>query len=162
MSLSFKSKMRYLFLRNLVKWRNWRKTIDNKMTAERSVLSPTEEKAIRLWKILLRDEETHMSYNSLGVRQIEKENIFMIFQPGSNSGYIMTLMDVNEESRSLYELHIPPKHSDIVADNFDDELERRMKRAENNKRSIIETDIDILLRKEEKILIDKKAKKKAI
>ena len=162
MSLSTKSKIKYFFLRSLVKWRNWRRSIDSKMTPERSVLSPSEEKGIRLWKILLRDEETHMSYNAIGVRQIEKDNILMIFQPSSNDGYLMTLMDVSSESRSLCELHIPPKHSDVVADNFDDELERRMKRAENNKRSIIESDIDKLLRREEKILIDKKAKKKTI
>ena len=47
------------------------------MVAEKSKLTPYEEKAIRLWKILLRDEDTKMSYNTYGVRQIEKNNVFI-------------------------------------------------------------------------------------
>lgn len=156
--MSIRYKIKYRVLRGLVMWKNWRQSIDNKMTNERSKISPYEEKAIRLWKMLLKDEDTKMSYNSFGVRQIEKENIFMIFQHSGNNDYIMTLMDVNENGRSLYELHFPQKHADIVSDYFDDELERRMKKTENNKRHIIENDIDKLIKVEEDILLNRKKK----
>ena len=73
-------KLKYKYLRLRVKWRNFRNSIDDKMVAEKSKLTPYEEKAIRLWKILLRDEDTKMSYNTYGVRQIEKNNVFMTFQ----------------------------------------------------------------------------------
>ena len=154
---SFK-KFKYKYLRLRVKWRNFRNSIDDKMVAEKSKLTPYEEKAIRLWKILLRDEDTKMSYNTYGVRQIEKNNVFMTFQSGGNNDYIMTLIDITDERRSLYELHIPLKHADVVSDHFDYELEKRMKRAETNKRAIIETDIDKLLEQEEKILLTRMKK----
>jgi hypothetical protein len=149
--MSIRYKIKYRILRGLVIWKNWRQSIDNKMEAERSKISPYEEKAIRLWKMLLKDEDTKMSYNSFGVRQIEKENIFMIFQHSGNNDYIMTLMDVNENGRSLYEFHIPPKDSDDVCEYFDLEMEKRMRKVENNKRNIIESDIDKLLEQEEEV-----------
>ena len=105
--MNIRYKIKYRILRGLVKFHNWKQSIDSKMTNERSRISPYEEKAIRLWRMLLKDEDTKMSYNSFGVRQIEKENIFMIFQHSGNNDYIMTLMDVNETGRSLYELHFP-------------------------------------------------------
>jgi hypothetical protein len=148
-------KVKYKYLRLRIKWRNWRRSFGDKMIAEKSKLTPYEEKAIRLWKILLKDEDTKMSFNTLGVRQIEKSNVFMTFQSGYNSEYIMTLIDITDDRRSLYELHIPPRHADIVLDHFDYELEKRMKRAELNKREIIETDIDKLLEQEEKLLLNR-------
>ena len=156
--MKIKYKIKYRILRGLVKFHNWKQSIDSKIDNERSRISPYEEKAIRLWRMLLKDEDTKMSYNSFGVRQIEKENIFMIFQHSGNNDYIMTLMDVNENGRSLYELHFPQKHADIVSDHFDDELERRMKKTENNKRHIIENDIDKLIKVEEDILLNRKKK----
>ena len=141
-----------------VYWRKWRRSIDNRMTIERTQITTYEEKAIRLWKILLKDEDTQMNYNTSGVRQIEKDNVLMMFQPAGNSEYLMTLFDVDDTRRSLYELRIPQKESEVVSDYFDTEMEKRMKKAENNKRSIIETDLDKLLEKEEKLLTDRKNK----
>lgn len=148
-------KFKYKYLRLRIKWRNLRSSVGDKMLAEKSKLTPYEEKAIRLWKILLRDEDTKMSFNNHGVRQIEKNNVFITFQESGSSDYIMTILDITDERRSLYELHIPLRQADIVSDHFDYELDKRMKKAETNKRAIIETDIDKLLEQEEKILLSK-------
>lgn len=148
----------YRYKRILVYWRQWQMSINNTMTSDKRKLTAYEEKAIRLWRLCLKDEDTQMAYNTYGVRQIEKDNVFMIFQPTGNNEYLMTLVDVDDTRRSLYELRIPQKESDVVCDYFDTEMEKRMKRAENNKRSIIETDLDKLLEKEEKSLTDRKNK----
>ena len=153
--MNIRYKIKYRILRGLVKFHNWKQSIDSKMTNERSRISPYEEKAIRLWRLCLKDEDTQMAYNTNGVRQIEKEHLFIMFQPGGNQDYIMTIMDVNNDSRSLYEFHIPQKDSDDVCEYFDLEMEKRMRNVENNKRRIIETDIDKLLAQEEKIAMDK-------
>jgi hypothetical protein len=150
--------IKHRFKRLRVYWRKWRRSIDNRMTIERKPITTYEGKAIRLWKILLKDEDTQMNYNTSGVRQIEKDNVLMMFQPAGNSEYLMTLFDVDDTRRSLYELRIPQKESEVVSDYFDTEMEKRMKKAENNKRSIIETDLDKLLEKEEKLLTDRKNK----
>ena len=153
------SKVKYKYLRLRIKWRNWRRSVGDKMVAERSKLTPYEEKSLRLWKLLLKDEDTKMSFNNHGVRQVEKKNVFMKLQHGGNNDYIMTVIDITTERRSLYEIHIPINHAEVIGDYFDYELERRMKRSENNKRIIIETDIDNLLEQEEKLVLDRIARK---
>ena len=130
-------------------------SIDDTMTSNKRKLTPYEEKAIRLWRLCLKDEDTQMAYNTNGVRQIEKEHVFIVFQPCGNQDYIMTIMDVNDNGRSLYEFHIPPKDSDDVCEYFDLEMEKRMRKVENNKRNIIESDIDKLLEQEERISMGK-------
>ncbi len=153
-------KVKYKYLRLRIKWRNWRRSLGDKMIAERSKITPYEEKALRLWKLLLRDEDTKMSFNTFGVRQIEKNNVFMKLQvSGASTECIMTLIDITTERRSLYEIHIPSSYAEIISDQFDYELERRMRRAETNKRILIETDIDNLLEQEEKVILSKIAKK---
>ena len=153
-------KVKYKYLRLRIKWRNWRRSVGDKMVAERSKITPYEEKALRLWKLLLRDEDTKMSFNTFGVRQIEKNNVFMKLQSGfSSTDCLMTLIDITSERRSLYEIHVPSSHAEIISEQFDYELEKRMKRAELNKRIIIETDIDNLLEQEEKLVLEKMAAK---
>jgi hypothetical protein len=153
-------KVKYKYLRLRIKWRNWRRSVGDKMVSERSKITAYEEKALRLWKLLLRDEDTKMSFNTYGVRQIEKKNVFMKLQAGgSSTDCIMTLIDITSERRSLYEIHIPTSHAEIICDQFDYELEKRMKKAENNKRILIETDIDNLLEQEEKLVLEKMAAK---
>lgn len=152
-----KKTIKIKFFRLIIRWRNWRQSFGDKIVPETNI-TPYEEKAMRLWKILVKDENTKLSYNTLGIRQVEKSNIFMILQPGYNSDCILTLMDVTSDRRNLYELRIPAKYAEIVTDYFDFELERRMKKAESNKRNLIETDIDKLLEQEEKILIQKMKK----
>lgn len=148
-------RIKYRYKRFLVYWRQWQMSINNTMTSDKRKLTPYEEKAIRLWRLCLKDDNTQMAYNTHGVRQIEKEHLFIVFQPGGNQDYIMTIMDVNNDSRSLYEFHIPQKDSDDVCEYFDLEMEKRMRKVENNKRSIIESDIDKLLEQEEKISMNK-------
>lgn len=131
------------------------KTI-KKFFSRRITINPFEEKAVKLWKILLRDPSTKMAYNSYGARQVEKENIFIIFQPAASTDYIMTIMDVTDTSKNLYELHISEGPANNVMVSFDSEMERRMRRTESSKRWIIQSDIDRLIEKEEaKTLIGK-------
>ena len=153
-----RTKLKYKAFRLLVRLRRWKQSLGYKMIPD-SIISTHEEKVIRLWKILIKDENTKLSFNTLGVRQIEKSNILLILQPLYNTGSVITLMDVTSDRKNLYELRIPYKYSEELCDYFDYELERRMKKSENNKRAIIEKDIDILLEQEEKRILEKINKK---
>lgn len=156
--MKFIRKIKYKYLRLLIVWRNWRRSVGDKMVVERSKLTPYEEKALKLWKLLLKDDDTKMSFNPFGVRQVEKKNVFMKLQPASD-GCIMTLIDITSDRRSLYEMHIPISHAEVICDYFDKELDKRMKKSENNKRYIIETEIDSLIEQEEKLVYEKLSKK---
>lgn len=151
----FGYKLKYRIRRLMVIWRHWRRSIDNMTTVEQHKLTPSEEKAIRLWRICLRSEETQMQFDTSGVRQINKEEICITFKPAGNRDYIMTVMYIKGETQNLYELHIPEKYANTVCDYFDIEMQKRMRRTENSKRSIIESSIDKLLEQEEKVLLGK-------
>lgn len=138
-------KFKYRGKRFLVKWYRWRRSIDSRLEPDKAKLTLFEEKAIRLWRMCLKDKETKLAYNSSGIRQLEKEDLFMIFKPSGNSDYIITIMDITTERKNVYEIHIPSKHAGDVCDYFDIELEKRMRETENAKRSILVDDLDRLL-----------------
>ena len=150
------------FGRIKVLWRKWRYSLDKSITMDNQKLSPYQEKAIRLWRLALKDENAKLSYNTLGVRHIEKKNLFITYQASGNSNYVMTIMDIGNGGKNLFEIHIPSKHSDYSAELFDTEMDKRMTKIENTKRSIIESDIDKLLEQEEKLLMSKNRDKNSI
>lgn len=147
-------RIKYKFLRYLIKWRIWRKKINNKII-DVPKLTPREEKFIKYWKILLRDESTKI-YFSQGIRQISNNNIVMIFSPGHNNDYIITIMHITDNSKNLYEIHIPEDHADKIGSYFDNENNKRMIKAANDKLNLIDKDIDSLLEIEEKKIINYK------
>jgi hypothetical protein len=147
----------YRIKRLRVLWRKWQRTLDNTITPESSkIITPYQEKAMRLWKLSLRDRSTKLAFNTFGIRQIEKENLLLVFQYNPNSYSVMTIMNITEAGRNLYELSIPEKQSIAVCDYFDDEMDRRMSIVESTKRSIIETDLDRLVEQQDSLLKSRK------
>lgn len=153
-------KFKFRLKRLHVRWRKWKKKVDNKMTYKHDS-SAFESKSVKFWKIFLKDPDTHMSFNTSGVRQIERDSVLMILEPNNESSteYIMTIMDICDERRSVYELHVTSKVAENVCECFDIEMEKRMKSAEKSKRDLIEKDIDNLLEKETKNFQEKILKK---
>lgn len=150
--MTIRNRVQYRVKRLLVRWKQWQDSLNDTINVEKIKLGPFEEKAIKLWKLYLKDKESSLAYNTLGVRQIEKENVFIILQASGNLYHIMTIMDVNDTGKNLFEVHIPTKEASEIVDSFDTELEKRMKKVENNKRSIIESDLDKLLKLEQSSL----------
>lgn len=141
-----------------VLWRKWTQSVDKSITLDNNKLSPYQEKVIKLWRLSLKDDNTRLAYNTLGVRQIEKGNLFITYTPVGNGNYTMTIMDIGVDKKNLFEVHIPSKHTQYAEDVFDDEMAKRMKKVENTKRSIIESDIDKLIEEEEKNIVNKHRK----
>ena len=147
----FGYKISYRFKRLRVKWRQWKNSIGDTMSFdENKVITPFQEKAIRLWKLVLKDGDSQLAFNTYGIRQVEKGNLLLVFQHNSTDESTMTIMDTKESNNNLYELHIPLKHSIYVCDLFDDEMDKRMNNVETKKRFIIETDLDNLIKEEER------------
>lgn len=155
-------KLKYRLKRLLVKWQRWRQSIDNNLTPDKHKITPFEEKAIKLWRLCLKDKDTQLAYNSSAVRQLEKDNLLLIFKPSGNNDFIMTIIDITSEKKSVFEIHIPLRHSNDVCDYFDDELDKRMKDTENAKRAIIGDDLDRLLAQEGKDLAYKRRRNNAL
>ncbi len=152
--------IKYRLKRLKVRWRRWRRSLES-IKPESAKLTPYEEKGIRLWKMCLKNDDTQMAYNSYGVRQIEKDTLFITVTPHSGSDrYTMTIMDITNQRRCLYELHIDGKDANYVCELFDVEMDKRMKKVENSKRKLIETDIDKLIEEQEKSLLKRIEKRK--
>jgi hypothetical protein len=149
----FGYKLSWRLKRLRVRWRKWRRSIDNSIvSSEDKVITPFQEKAIRLWKLVLKDKNSKLAFNTYGIRQIELENLLLVFQHNPTGESIITIMDVNDVNHNLYELHIPVKNSLYICDQFDSEMDKRMNDVENKRRNIIETDLDNLLQQQEKRL----------
>lgn len=146
-------RIKYRFKKLRVRWRRWKRSLDNSIKPESSKLTPYEEKGLRLWKMVIRDEDTQMAYNSDGVRQIEKDTLFITVTPNNGSDrFTMTIMDITGSRRSLYELHVDGRPAAAALEAFDVEMQRRMRKVENSKRTLIETDIDKLVQHQDKVL----------
>jgi hypothetical protein len=158
-------KLKYKFKRLRVIIRRWKRNIDS-FRPDDIEATTYEEKGLRLWRMVIRDESTQMAYNAEGTRQIEKGTLFITLTPSNSvNRYTMTIMDISGTRRSLYELHVEGKSAALAIESFDDEMQRRMQKVENNKRNLIETDIDKLIhtqflalkkQQDEKIKEDKK------
>lgn len=148
MALRFK----FRWKRIRVMWRRWKRKVDS-LKPDYSIQTNYEEKGLRLWRMVIRDEDTQMAYNSEGTRQIEKDTLFItVTSNNSIDRYTMTIMDISGSRRSLYELHVEGKSAGMAIESFDDEMQRRMKKVENSKRKLIETDIDKLIQSQDKSL----------
>lgn len=146
-------RLKYRFKRLIVRWRQWKRSLNNSIKSESSKLTPAEEKGIRLWKITIKDEDSELSLNSVGDRQVEKESLFIIVNPQVGSTSVnMTIINITDIGKSLYELRIDGKHAESVIEAFDTEMDKRMRKRENSKRILIENDIDKLIEEEEKCL----------
>jgi hypothetical protein len=148
-------RFRYFLLRNFIKANRFFKRVDNKMTISKDGSKPSdlEEKAIRLWKLYLRNKSTHISCSiPKQIRQLQKDNMLIIVSPSNSIEYLMTIIDTDTSKRCLYEVPLGQKMSEIVLSAFDAENEKRMRQSEIERRMSIHEDLDYLLKKEESLL----------
>ena len=149
----FRYKLSYRIKVWRVYWRRWKNRLDNSITPdENKIITPFQEKGIKLWRLCLKDSSTKLAFNTNGVRQIEKENLLLVFQHNPSVESVMTIMDINDSNKNIYELNILNRQSNYVCDLFDDEMDKRMSLVESTKRQIIETDLDNLLVVQENLL----------
>lgn len=134
--------------------------LSSKMSpADYRSLTSLQQKAIKLWKLTLRDKsaELRSSIND-STRQIDKDHLMMILKP-SHDYYLLTIMDIDSNKKNCYEVDIPKSLVDEICDLFDVEMSRRMRNAEYVKRQILDDDIDKLIIQQEMILADKEKNK---
>lgn len=141
----------YRIKRIKVRWRVFMRRFRPSLYPEKEYrISPYQEKAIRLWRMTLKDPNSRLGVNTYGVRQVDRENLVIMFQDfGAGDDSFLTIMDTNDNGNNLYELHISKRHAAMVCEAFDSEMDRRMSRVESAKRLLIESDLDNLLRSQE-------------
>ena len=152
--LKFKSEKRFkiTLLKNFVLLNKTFRKIDRKINYTVDPKnSPLQEKAVKLWKLCLKDQDTNITCSIRNrMRQIEKDNMLIILFPLNTIDYTMTIIDVDTDKSCLYEIRIESKLAESIISSFDIENERRMKMGEDEKRESIYSDLDKLLLQEEK------------
>ena len=145
---------KWLLLKKYVLVNSFFRKIDTKVAySEENTITPLQEKAVRLWKLCLKDKETNISCSiSNKTRHIEKNNMLITLSPLNQLDYLMCILDTENNKECLYEIRIGAKLSDSVITSFDIENERRMKMGEEERRKSIYKDLDKLLLQEESAL----------
>ncbi len=123
---------------------------------ENPEIQPIQQKSIRLWKLLLRDEESQISCSLVDkIRQIEKDNMLLILSPTNQIDFQLTIMDVDSTKSCLYEIPISGKYSSSLIEYFDNENQRRMVSGQTEKKQSIHSDLDKLISQQEMTLKNK-------
>lgn len=140
----------FRFRRLRILWRKWTKSLDKTISLPaKEKLNSREEKAMKLWKTSLKDTDLKMSFSSIGDRQIETLDLYIILSPIGTMDYIMTVMPSKLNERNLYEFRFSGKIADLICESFDIEMQKRMNKVESAKISLIEEDLDKLIEKAE-------------
>lgn len=108
-------------------------------------ISSYQEKAIKLWKVCLRDDSSNLFCDHKGNRLIENDNVLIIYKPHDYTGSIISIIDSNSNRNTLFDIFIPAKQSKIICEYFDFEMKKRMHKTQIKKYSIIEKDLDFLI-----------------
>ena len=134
-------RLKFFVLRKFILARNILQNVDDKINRHDQInetLLPIQEKSIRLWKLLLRDELSVISCSMVNkIRQVEKDNMVIILSPMNEQDFLMTIMDVDSTKSCLYEIRMGNKNSFNLIDLFDNENEKRMLMGQNEKRNTI-------------------------
>lgn len=141
------SAFRYTLIKNYVKFNLLFREFDKKIAnLEDSSKSLMQEKAVKLWKLCLRDRTSNISCSiSNHIRQIEKNNLLIILSPLNQIDYLMSIIDIDNGKNCIYEIRIGQKLAESVIYLFDQENEKRMKEGEDARRRSIYNDLDKLL-----------------
>jgi hypothetical protein len=114
---------------------------------------PIQIKSFRLWKLLLKDQDSVISCSMVNkTRQIERDNMLLILTPMNEVDHLMTIMDVDDHKSCLYEIRFSNKSSQNLIELFDTENEKRMQDGQSEKRNSIHNDLDKLLKQQEDVL----------
>jgi hypothetical protein len=114
---------------------------------------PIQVKSFRLWKLLLKDNESVISCSMVNkVRQIERDNMLVLLSPMNEVDHLMTIMDVDDNKSCLYEIRFSNRSSMDLIELFDTENEKRMLLGQSEKRESIHNDLDKLLKQQEDVL----------
>jgi hypothetical protein len=103
------------------------------------------DRSIKIWKFSIKKESNNLlSSISLNQRQIVGDNIMLILKNYSNQEYILSILNTSEKS-SFYEIYIENNIAKELIKMFDESLENRLIKIENEKRNIINNNIDTLI-----------------
>jgi len=153
-----KKRFKYFLFRNYLNLKHSMSNFHNKINHHQQdfEILPIQNKSVRLWKLLLRDENSQISCSLVNrIRQIEKDNMLLILSPVNQMDFQLTIMDVDSNKSCLYEIPIYSKFSENLIEIFDLENEKRMNLGQNEKRQSIHNDLDKLISQQELILKNK-------
>jgi hypothetical protein len=152
----FKNKkvLKFFLLKKWVEFNSWFNKIDNKMTVGNHKLSSMQEKAVKLWRICLKEKNCKLDCSiSSRQRQIESGKILIVLTPGGTDYSTMSIFDGTDNAKcNFYEVSIPQPHLDQIYQQFDDMVYRRMSNKEQKNREMVEEVFDTMISKQEKLL----------
>lgn len=142
-----RKKIKNRIIRRKVKWRLFR---EKYFTVQRDELSIDKQKIIDLFTTLIKDKNSTLNYSPEShSRFIESDFLWACMVPAR--GVTDSIINIVDESvpgnPHSHEFIIPDIYAREVKNTFDDELERRFKAMDNEKKNVVAVDIDKLILK---------------
>lgn len=154
--LQFKNKrvLKFYLLRKWIEFNSWFYKIDKKMTVGHHELNSMQSKAVKLWKICLKDSKCVLQCSIPNKqRQIESGKIFMVLSATNLDHAILSIFDSTSEDKcNFYEVIVPQPHLEEICQSFDSVVAKRMGLKEQRSRDTVEEIFDTLLSKQQKLI----------
>jgi hypothetical protein len=154
--IRFKNKrvLKFYLFRKWIEFNSWFYKIDKKMTLGHRELNNMQSKAVKLWKLCLKDKNCNLQCSiSNKQRQVESGKILIILSPDGVDHSIMSIFDhVDNNKCNFYEIVIPQPHLEEICQQFDDLVLKRMGNKEQKNRGMVEEFFDTMVSRQEKLV----------
>ena len=132
----------YKLLRILIKVRKYFKYIK---VVKPNALDALQQKACDLFVNYVKDKDSELLCSIKTSKRHIKNSDVLILLYNSANGYIVTVID-ESRGHNIYDIDLPSDHGFNLCNMFDVEMERKLRASEYDKRNIIVTDLDQLLK----------------
>lgn len=136
----------YKYLKMKVKFYQWFK---KKFSKKKPKVDEYQSKIVELIESMIRNKNVQLNYSpSSSTRFLHSKNIWITISRGDvgNESYLVYIIDNASANSHSHEITIPKEYAYDIIDEFDEELERRMRVIENSRRKVIVNELDNLIK----------------
>jgi hypothetical protein len=146
--------LKFFLFRKWIEFNSWFYKIDKKMTVGHHELNSMQSKAVKLWRLCLKDKNCNLQCSiSNKQRQVESGKILIVLTPGGVDHSTMSIFDGTDNAKcNFYEAVIPQPHLEQICQQFDDLVLRRMENKEQKNRDMVEEVFDTMISRQEKLV----------
>jgi predicted DNA-binding protein (UPF0278 family) len=120
----------------------------SKFSTKKPKLEDSQIKVVELINSMIRNKNVQMNYSpNSSTRFLHSKNIWVTinkYQIG-NESYLIYIINTSSRSSNSHEITIPKEYAYDIIDEFDEELERRMRVVENSRKKVIANELDNLI-----------------
>lgn len=135
----------YQYLKMKVKFYKWFK---KKFSKKKPKVDESQLKVVELISSMIRNKNVQMNYSpNSSTRFLHSKNVWVTINRAhlGHDSYLIYIIDNSSYNSHSHEITIPKEYAYDIIDEFDMELERRMRVVENSRKKVIANELDNLI-----------------